>query len=65
MRPSNFTIVLINAIMGYVQQARAEHATAALRQMAAAHANVVRDGTRQRIPATELVPGDGPLPWRC
>jgi Ca2+-transporting ATPase len=53
-----FTIVLLNAIMGYVQQARAEHATAALRQMAAAQANVVRDGTRRSIPATELVPGD-------
>jgi Ca2+-transporting ATPase len=52
------TIVLLNATMGYVQQARAEQATAALRQMVAAHANVVRNGTRQSIPATELVPGD-------
>lgn len=31
---------------------------AALRQMSAAHANVIRDGTRQSIPATEVVPGD-------
>lgn len=51
-------IVLINAVMGYVQQARAEKAAAALRQMSAAHANVVRDGERARIPATDLVPGD-------
>ena len=53
-----FTIVLLNALMGYVQQARAERALAALQQMSAAHANIIRDGTRQVIPATELVPGD-------
>ena len=51
-------VVLLNAIMGYVQQARAEQAVAALRQMSAAHATVVRDGERQRVPAAELVPGD-------
>jgi Ca2+-transporting ATPase len=53
-----FAVVLLNAIMGYVQQSRAEEAMAALRQMTAAHANVVRDGARQSIPATEIVPGD-------
>ena len=53
-----FAIVLLNALMGYVQQSRAEQAVAALRQMSAAQANVVRDGERQSIPATELVPGD-------
>jgi Ca2+-transporting ATPase len=53
-----FAIVLLNAIMGYVQQARAEQAVAALRQMSAAHANVIRDGDRQKVPAAELVPGD-------
>lgn len=51
-------VVMLNAIMGYVQQARAERAVTALRQMSAAHATVVRDGTRQSIPAAELVPGD-------
>ncbi|MEX0611443.1 MAG: cation-translocating P-type ATPase [Pirellulales bacterium] len=51
-------VVLLNAIMGYVQQSRAESAVAALRQIAAAHANVIRDGNRQRVPAAEIVPGD-------
>ena len=53
-----FAIVLLNALMGYFQQARAEQAVAALRQMSAAHAKVIRDGERQDILATELVPGD-------
>lgn len=53
-----FAVVLLNAVMGYVQQARAEEAMAALRHMSAAHANVIRDGTRQSIPAQEIVPGD-------
>ncbi len=51
-------VVLLNALMGYVQQARAEQAVAALRQMAAAQAHVIRDGERRRVPATEVVPGD-------
>ncbi len=53
-----FTVVLLNAILGYIQEARAESAIAALRQMSAAHAHVIRDETRQSIPATEVVPGD-------
>ncbi len=53
-----FAIVILNALMGHVQQARAENALAALRQMSAAHATVIRAGDRQSIPATELVPGD-------
>ncbi len=52
-----FVVVLLNAVMGYVQESRAEEAVAALRQMSAAHANVIRDGGRQSIPATEVVPG--------
>jgi Ca2+-transporting ATPase len=51
-------VVLINAIMGYVQQSRAEEAVAALRRISAAHANVMRGGSRRSIPASELVPGD-------
>ena len=53
-----FTIVLLNAVMGYVQEAHAEKAVAELREMSAAHANVVRDGERRKVAATELVPGD-------
>ncbi len=51
-------VVVLNAVMGYVQQARAEQAVAALRQMSAAHATVIRDGARLSIAAAELVPGD-------
>ena len=53
-----FAIVLLNALMGYFQQSRAEQAVAALRQMSAMHTNVIRDGARLSIAATELVPGD-------
>ena len=53
-----FAVVLLNAVMGYVQQSRAEQAVAALRQMSAAHATVIRDGAQHRILAAELVPGD-------
>ena len=51
-------VVLLNALMGYVQQARAERAVAALRRMSAAQAKVLRDGEPQSIPAVEIVPGD-------
>jgi potassium/sodium efflux P-type ATPase len=51
-------IVVLNAVLGYVQQARAERAVAALQRMAAATATVVRDGREERIAATEVVPGD-------
>ena len=51
-------VVLLNAAMGYFQEARAEAAVAALRRMAAAHANVVRDAKRQAIDASDLVVGD-------
>ncbi|MCC2643514.1 MAG: cation-translocating P-type ATPase, partial [Nitrospira sp.] len=53
-----FAVVLFNAIMGYIQQARAEEAVAALRRMSAAQAHVIRDAERQSIPAAEVVPGD-------
>ena len=53
-----FAIVLLNGILGYVQEARAAQAVAALRAMAAAEASVVRGGERLGLPATELVPGD-------
>jgi Ca2+-transporting ATPase len=53
-----FAIVLLNGVLGYVQESRAERAVAALREMSAAEASVVRDGVRRSIPAAELVPGD-------
>ncbi len=53
-----FAVVLLNATLGYVQEARAESAIAALGQISAAHANVIRDGERQSIAAVEVVPGD-------
>ena len=51
-------IVLLNGVLGYVQEARAEQALAALRAMSAAEVGVVRDGERRRVPAAELVSGD-------
>ena len=51
-------VVLLNATMGFLQQARAERAVAALREMSAAEATVVRDGEHEQVPAAELVPGD-------
>ncbi|MGB3867674.1 MAG: cation-translocating P-type ATPase [Xanthobacteraceae bacterium] len=51
-------IVILNGVMGYIQEARAERAVAALRDMSAVHATVVRDGRQHSIPITALVPGD-------
>lgn len=53
-----FAVVLLNAIMGYIQESRAEQAVAALRKMSAAMAQVIRDGKRERIQSTDVVPGD-------
>ena len=53
-----FVIVLLNGIMGYVQQARAEKAVQALRTMSAPQATVIRQGERRRVPSIQLVPGD-------
>jgi P-type Ca2+ transporter type 2C len=51
-------IVIANAVLGYVQEARAEHAVAALRRLAAPTATVIRDGAEQVVHAEDLVPGD-------
>ena len=53
-----FAVVLLNAILGYIQEARAESAVAALRRMSAAHAHVIRNGERQSVAAADVVPGD-------
>jgi magnesium-transporting ATPase (P-type) len=51
-------IVVANAAIGYLQEARAEKAVAALRQLTQTETTVVRGGSPQRVAATELVPGD-------
>ena len=51
-------IVIINAIMGVVQESKAEKALDALKSMSAPHARVIRDGKEQLINADQLVPGD-------
>ncbi|MGB2817257.1 MAG: HAD-IC family P-type ATPase [Burkholderiaceae bacterium] len=51
-------IVVLNALLGFVQEWRAEQAMEALRSMAAPHAQAIRDGTRIDLPAAELVVGD-------
>ena len=53
-----FVIVLVNAVLGYIQEERAEQAVAALQAMSAATATVLRDGSRRQIPAANVVLGD-------
>jgi magnesium-transporting ATPase (P-type) len=51
-------VVLINALVGYVQEGKAEQALDAIRQILAPKANVLRDGQRVNIDGEQLVPGD-------
>lgn len=51
-------VVLINAIVGFVQEGKAESALAAIRKMLSLHAMALRNGQRREILAEELVPGD-------
>ena len=51
-------IVIINAIMGVMQESKAEKALDALKSLSAPHARVIRDGVESVIDAKELVPGD-------
>ncbi len=51
-------ILLVNAIIGFTQEYRAEKALEALQAMTSSTANVLRDGKTAVIPARELVPGD-------
>ncbi|MBC2932179.1 cation-translocating P-type ATPase [Nocardioides sp. zg-1228] len=51
-------IVVMNAVLGYTQEARAEDAVAALSTMTAASSTVLRDGRLQVVPSAELVRGD-------
>jgi len=51
-------IVILNAVLGFVQENRAEKSLLALKKMAAPFSKVIRGGIRSSIPSAELVPGD-------
>src|SRR5690606_32802645 len=51
-------VVIVNAIIGYIQEGKAEKAMDAIRHMLAPHANVIRGGERTSIEGEQLVPGD-------
>ncbi len=51
-------IVIVNAVLGFVQEHRAEKSMDAIRKMSAPTAHVIRNGILQQVPARELVPGD-------
>ncbi len=51
-------IVILNAVMGVMQESKAEKALDALKSMSAPHARVIRDGIESIVDAAELVPGD-------
>lgn len=51
-------IIVLNGVLGFVQEFRAERSLRALKQLSAPHANVLREGVVRHIPAKDLVPGD-------
>ncbi|MBE7502317.1 MAG: cation-transporting P-type ATPase [Verrucomicrobiales bacterium] len=53
-----FGVVLVNAVVGYVQEAKAGRAIEALSRLVVTEATVRRDGRKQRVPSEALVPGD-------
>ena len=55
---SSWAVVIINAVLGVVQESKAEAAIAALQEIAAATSKVMRDGKMVTLKSEELVPGD-------
>jgi magnesium-transporting ATPase (P-type) len=53
-----FGVVVINAVIGFIQEGKAEAALEAIRKMLSPSAVALRDGARRSLPAEELVPGD-------
>jgi cation-transporting P-type ATPase F len=53
-----FSVVLVNAIVGFLQEYKAEKAIESLKQMVQSDCTVIRDGSKRRISSRELVPGD-------
>lgn len=51
-------IVILNALLGVIQESKAEESLKALKKMAAPIAHVIRNGVSSEIPARELIPGD-------
>ena len=51
-------VVLLNAILGVVQESKAENAIEALRELTAAESKVIRSGRQRLVKSSELVPGD-------
>nr|WP_255679624.1 calcium-translocating P-type ATPase, SERCA-type [Brevibacillus humidisoli] len=51
-------IIILNGVLGFIQEARAERSLQALKELASPMARVIRDGEQEMIPASQLVPGD-------
>ena len=51
-------VVVVNAVVGFAQEGKAERALGAIRALVAPHATVLRDGERQAVDVAQLVPGD-------
>ena len=51
-------VIIINSVLGVVQEAKSEQALEALQEMSAAQSKVMRDGKMVHLPSAELVPGD-------